>query len=209
FLKDTALRFVAVNAPFCRAVGRAEADILGKTDLDLYPPELAERNRAADRQVLARGARLEAEEQNLISGQLRTVRVVKTPVRREGGGVGGVLGIFWDVTEQRALEGQLQQAQKMEAVGLLAGGVAHEFNNLLTVILGNISLTLHTTDDADPNHELLAAAELACTRAGDLTQQLLGFSRYGPWRPQPTHLRPVVGATGPPAPRHSPPSTAP
>src|SRR5262249_10606818 len=57
FLKDTALRFVAVNAPFCRAVGRAEADILGKTDLDLYPPELAERNRAADRQVLARGAR--------------------------------------------------------------------------------------------------------------------------------------------------------
>src|SRR5262249_44556175 len=131
FLKDTACRFVAVNGPVARALGRPEAEIIGKTDFDLFPPALAAELRAADLRVLGEGPRLEREKQVVHEGKTWTLRTVKTPVRDEHGQPAGVLGIVWDVTEERLLEAQLRQAQKMEAVGQLAGGVAHDFNNLL------------------------------------------------------------------------------
>jgi PAS domain S-box-containing protein len=188
FLKDEHLRFVAVNRVFCRQVGLPEAEIIGKSDFDFYPAHLAEKYRADDRLVLAEGNRLELEEQNLSDGQVRTVRVIKTPVKDDQGKVAGVLGIFWDVTEQRALEAQLRHAQKMEAVGQLAGGVAHDFNNLLTVILGNVSLARATLAIGDPNEELLSLTERAALRAAELTSKLLGFSRRTTLRLESTNL---------------------
>src|SRR5262249_9130989 len=174
--KDTGLRFVAANGPLCRALGCAESDIVGKNDFDFFPPDLARKHRADDLRVLAEGKRLEVEEQVLIAGQRRQGRTVKTPVRDDQGrGVGGH-GIFWDVTEQRALEAQLRQAQKMEAVGQLAGGVAHDFNNLLTAILGNLSLIVAGLPAGHPTRALAGAAEQAGLRAATLTSQLLGFS---------------------------------
>src|SRR5262249_45750492 len=149
---------------------------------------LAEKYRADDRLVLAEGKRLELEEQNLSDGQLRTVRVIKTPVKDDQGKVAGVLGIFWDVTEQRALESQLRHAQKMEAVGQLAGGVAHDFNNLLTVILGNVSLARASLAVNDANEELLSLTEKAALRAAELTSKLLGFSRRTTLRLESTNL---------------------
>jgi PAS domain S-box-containing protein len=177
FLKDRDLRFVAANTPFCRATDRAEAELIGKSDFDLYPRYLAEKYRADDLRVLQEGIRLDLEEQNQQGNRLRSVRVVKTPVKDEFGRVVGVLGIFWDITEQQALEAQLRQAQKMEAVGQLAGGVAHDFNNLLTVILGNLSFVLSRPGSSEEAHELLQHAQQAGLRAADLTRRLLGFSR--------------------------------
>ncbi len=188
FLKDRDLRFVAANRPFCEALGVAEADLVGKTDLDFYPPHLADKYRADDRLVLTEDRRVEVEEENVINGRSCVVRVVKTPVKDDQGNTVGVLGIFWDVTQQRALEAQLRQAGKLEAVGQLAGGVAHDFNNLLTAILGNLSLISANLSTADPNQELLATAEKAALRAATLTSQLLGFSRKTLLRPQPTNL---------------------
>jgi PAS domain S-box-containing protein len=189
FLKDRHLRYVAANRPFCQSVGlESEDQIIGKDDHALYPPDLAEQYRNADRLVLQEGRRLELEEKNLIGGKPRTVQKVKSPVRDDHGEIVGVLGIFWDVTDQRNLEAQLRQAHKMEAVGQLAGGIAHDFNNLLTGILGNLSLALNDLPKDHPVVELLSSAEVAALRAAELTRQLLGFSRRAPLVPQPLDL---------------------
>src|SRR5262249_35054730 len=91
--------------------------------------------------------------------------------------VGGTILLSEVITEQKRLQDQLRQAQKMEAVGQLAGGVAHDFNNMLTVILGDSE---HLTEQIDPDkaigrdlREIVAAAQ----RAATLTRQLLAFSR--------------------------------
>jgi PAS domain S-box-containing protein len=192
FLKDADFRFVAVNPPFCRAIGRSEAEILGRTDFDFYPAELAEKFREDDRQVLLHNKRIDAEEQSMFGGQRRFVRIVKTPVREEQGGIEGVLGIFWDVTEQRSLESQLRQAQKMEAVGQLAGGVAHDFNNLLTAILGNLSLLSTSLNLNGAACEILHSAETAALRAANLTSQLVGLARRTLLRPEAASLNSLV-----------------
>ncbi len=195
FLKDQSFRFIAANKPFCQGLGLSKADIVGKTDFDSYPRPLAEKYRADDLLVLKEGRRVETEEHNFRDGKLRTFRIVKTPVKDDDGRMVGVLGIFWDVTEQRHLEAQLRQAQKMEAVGQLAGGVAHDFNNLLTAILGNIALTLGSLPETEPSRELLLAAENAAVRASELTNRLLGFSRQTILRPQPTNLHTCIEET--------------
>jgi two-component system cell cycle sensor histidine kinase/response regulator CckA len=195
FLKDRDLRFVAVNQPFCRNLGRTEQEIIGKTDFDFFPEELAEKYRADDRRVLQEKHRLDIEEQNPQHGRILTVQTVKTPVLNDHGEAVGVLGIFWDVTDQRNMEAQLRQAHKMEAVGQLAGGIAHDFNNLLTGILGNLALALVDLPDSHPCRELLTSAETAGLRAAELTRQLLGFSRRTPLLPRPVDLNASIDET--------------
>jgi PAS domain S-box-containing protein len=187
FLKDRDLRFVAVNRCFCQELGLTEREVLGKNDFDFSPPNLAAKYQADDRRVLTEGQRIEIEEQNAHGGKTRTVRVVKTPVR-EGDRIVGVLGIYWDVSEEVRLEEQLRQAQKMEAVGQLAGGVAHDFNNLLTSVLGNLSLLQAQLGSSHSGQELIHAAEQAAWRAAHLTRQLLSFSRRTVLHTEPTSL---------------------
>jgi PAS domain S-box-containing protein len=195
FLKDQELRFLAANRAFCRSLGCSEADMIGKNDFDFYPPHLAEKYQADDRLVLGEGRNLELEEQTLIGSEVRTVQVVKTPLRDAQGQVLGVLGIFWDVTEQRHLEAQLRQTHKMEALGQLAGGIAHDFNNLLAAMLGNVELILSELPEGHRWRELLTTAVNAGFRAAELTRQLLSFSRQTPLRPEPANLNQSVEET--------------
>ena len=195
FLKDGDFRYIAANKQFCQGVALTEAELVGKTDFDLFPKHLAEKYRTDDLTVLLEDRRLEVEEQTYVDGKQRTVRVIKTPVKDAQGRVTGVLGIFWDVTEQRVLEAQLRQAQKMDAVGQLAGGVAHDFNNLLTAILGNLSLVLTGMSTNDPHRELVSSAEKAALRSADLVRKLLGFSRRTMLRLEPLDVNTAVRET--------------
>ena len=110
-------------------------------------------------------------------GQLYTEEMTITPVKDAHGEVAHFVAIKQDVTEQRALERQLRQAQKMEAVGQLAGGVAHDFHNLMGVILGYSEILEGQLDPADPNRKKIEQMHRAATRAVSLTGQLLAFSR--------------------------------
>lgn len=85
--------------------------------------------------------------------------------------------IVHDITEKRTLENQLHQAQKMESVGRLAGGVAHDFNNMLSVILGYSELVLEKIPPDDPLYEDIGEIQAAGRRAADVTRQLLAFAR--------------------------------
>jgi len=98
------------------------------------------------------------------------------------GAVGETLGwleINGDITERRRIEEQLRHTQKLESLGVLAGGVAHDFNNLLTGILGNASLALDRVPEHNPNHVLLEEVMRAAERAADLTRQLLAYAGKG------------------------------
>jgi PAS domain S-box-containing protein len=102
------------------------------------------------------------------------------------------VGISVDITERRTLEAQYLQSQKMEAVGRLAGGVAHDFNNLVTGILGFCELLLADFDPGDPRCADIAEIQKAGASAADLTRQLLAFSRKGIIEPTRFDLNGVV-----------------
>lgn len=100
--------------------------------------------------------------------------------------------VLRDLTQQKQLEAELRQAQKMEAVGQLAGGVAHDFNNILTVVLGYAQALLNGNPPGDPQHEALSEIVKAADRAASLTRQLLAFGRRQILRPRVLDLNSVV-----------------
>jgi two-component system cell cycle sensor histidine kinase/response regulator CckA len=199
YVKDLSLRFVLVNQAFCRDFNVSLVELQGRDDGAIFSRALAEKLRAGDRRVLREGTSLETEEQILMASgrresasggrespeaRLRTLRLVRTPYYGPIG-IAGVVGMFWDITDQRHLENQARKAQKMEAVAQLAGGIAHDFNNLLTGILGNLALARKELPEETPLRSLLAQAAEAGQRAADLTRQLLGFSRRIQPHPEP------------------------
>ena len=110
-------------------------------------------------------------------GTLYTEETTISPVRDPAGRIVNYVAVKRDITAYLLLTAQFQQAQKMEAVGLLAGGVAHDYNNMLSVILGYVELALNKVDPDQPVHADLEEIYKAATRSADITCQLLAFAR--------------------------------
>jgi two-component system cell cycle sensor histidine kinase/response regulator CckA len=124
------------------------------------------------------------------SGRLIDVEIAVHEI--EYGGKPAQLAVIMDVTGRRQLEDQLRQAQKMEAVGMLAGGVAHDFNNLLTIITGYSQLILNSLGPHDGNRHSAEQIMKAGERAAALTKQLLAFSRRQVLQPKVLELNKLV-----------------
>lgn len=103
FRKDRSGRFTFVNEPFAASLGRTAAEIVGRTDADLFAPELAEKFRQDDEQVMQSGKAIELEERTALGPKVKYVRVNKTPLRDERGNIVGMQGIAWDITERQEL----------------------------------------------------------------------------------------------------------
>lgn len=117
-------------------------------------------------------------------GRALTVSVFAGHMEDEAGQISGFVLHFIDATDQRDLELQFTQAQKMQAVGQLAGGVAHDFNNVLTALTGFCEILLERHPSGDPDHQELQQIYQSGNRATDLVRQLLAFSRKQTLRPK-------------------------
>jgi PAS domain S-box-containing protein len=126
------------------------------------------------------------------SGALRWLHSTGRVIPGPDGQAERVAGVSVDVTERVQLEAQLRQAQKMEAVGQLAGGVAHDFNNMLMVIMASARFARESLAPDAPAQEDLGAVEEAARRAAQLTRQLLAFSRKQLLKPEMLDLNEVV-----------------
>jgi two-component system, cell cycle sensor histidine kinase and response regulator CckA len=127
-------------------------------------------------------------------GTIRWVYDRAFPIRNAAGDVVRIVGLASDITKEKTLEEQFRQAQKMEAVGRLAGGVAHDFNNILSVILSYAELLLGAFKTDDPMHADIDEIRKAGQRAADLTRQLLQFSRQELIQPKVVDVNDVLSS---------------
>lgn len=171
-------KIIFVNPAFTQMTGYTPADVLGLTPRLLQGPR-------TDRAVLDR-LRLNLEAGDTFSGETINYRKDGTefvlewqiaPLLNSRSEITHFVAIQRDITARKRLEAQLVQSQKMETVGKLAGGVAHEFNSILTAIIGQSELLLHDLPSASPLAGKVTAINQAAGRAAILTRQLLAYGR--------------------------------
>ena len=196
FWKNANLDYIGCNRPFALDAGLSSAEeIIGKSDFDMFWREHAGRFREIDREVIDTGTPKQQYEysRQSVDGQKVWLRLNKSPLIDPDGNIHGVLGIYEDITAYRKLEAQLRQAQKMEAFGQLAGGVAHDFNNILTVILSHASLLEMGEFTQEKLTQSILQINQAAEKAANLTRQLLAFSRRQILQTIDLDLNEVVG----------------
>jgi PAS domain S-box-containing protein len=190
-------RILDVNQQACRSLGYAREELIGANVRDIEVDFAAAK-------VAEQWKRLGAEEPVTIEGRHRrkdgeTFPVEVRVTRIESSGEGLMLALVRDISQRKRaeaektkLEEQLRHAMKMEAIGALAGGVAHDFNNILTAILGYATLLEQRPDSRETVERAAGVITKAAERARQLTGQLLGFARKGKHRVRPVDIHQTV-----------------
>jgi len=177
-LQDRDSVYRAVNKAFCRLVGKSEHEVIGRTDFDLFVPRQAEANRQEDIGVLQSGEALIKENRIGTDKGERWLHVVKIPVCDPDGKVVGLLCSGRDITEFKQVQERLTQAQKMEAIGQLTAGIAHEINTPLGIILGYAQLLPEEVEPGSQIHTDLRTIERHAKICRKIVSDLLRFSRH-------------------------------
>ena len=179
FALDLNGNLISLNKAAERITGYRRHELLGRNIASLLEPEAA--RQVTERIQRALGGETSAEFELPIrtkSGQ-RLILEVSARLQFTHGRPSGIQGIGRDVTERKRLEAELRERQRMEAVAELAGGLAHEFNNLLTAILGYADLLVSQSAPGEFVHEAAEVIQRAAERAQQLSTRLLGFARRG------------------------------
>jgi two-component system cell cycle sensor histidine kinase/response regulator CckA len=184
YVKDIDGRYLLVNRGFEDLFHVTRDQIRGQTDAALFAPDRAQAARAHDLRVLEANGPLQWEELHPQEDGMHSYVALKFPLHDSTGRAFATCGISTDITERKRLEAQLMQSQKLESIGRLAGGVAHDFNNILTAILGYGEIVTRELAPDNPLVEDVEEIKLAAERAGRLTRQLLIFARRGVVEPR-------------------------
>ncbi len=190
YLFDERGRFLRWNRNLEWVTGYTAADLSVMQPLDIVAPADRPRLERCMADVFSKGS--SSSEADLLKEDGSTTPYFFTGTLIEIAGRPCVVGMAMDLESQRRLEEQLRQSQKMEAIGQLAGGVAHDFNNILTVILSNADILLSALGPEDPRREELEGIREASQRAASLTRQLLAFSRKQMLRPKIVNLNSAI-----------------
>lgn len=128
-------------------------------------------------------------------GAVIDVAFSSSPLVAESGMLAATICVLDDITQRKAIATQLYQAQKMEAVGQLTGGLAHDFNNILGVAIGNLDLLAEELEQQPDTLELVEAAQASLLKGADLTRQLLAFARRQPLQPERVQIEDLLAAS--------------
>lgn len=194
WIKDERGRYVYLSRTYEDRFGVLLEDWRGKTDADLWPAEIAETFRRSDRAVLDARRAIEVEEETINPDGSRCYWLNSKFPFSDADGHRYVGGIGIDVTARKRAESVFHQAQKMETVGRLAGGVAHEFNNLLQGIVGYTELSRTHVAPDHPIGAYLNTINDAAIHAATLTRRLLAFAQRQMISPAPFNLNDHISA---------------
>ena len=188
FLADVEGNVLVANAEGCRRLGIDPENATAEDVFRRFPPDIAQSRREQAQKVYESGQAVHFEDERLGRHYATTIY----PCYDEDDSFSGVAVFSSDITERKRLEEQLRQAQKMEAIGQLAGGVAHDFNNILQALMGYNTLLLNDLPEADETHGFVEEMAKGVERAAGLTRQLLMFSRRQIMQPKDLDLNEIV-----------------
>jgi len=187
-------RFSKVNRALCQLLGYTEAEMLTRTFQEITHPENLRANVENMKRMLAGEiASYHTEKRYLHAlGHPVTVLLDVSLVRNDQGQPLHFIAQVQDITEKKKLEAQLFQSQKMETVGKLAGGIAHEFNSIMTAILGQSEMLIGDLPPQSPQGKNAIEIRHAANRAAKLTAQLLAYGRKQILQPRALNLNEII-----------------
>ena len=193
FLKSIDRRYLVVNQQFCKVNGLTEKELIGRSDDEVFASAINAKFRDTDLRVLNEGNAINFEDHRTIDGRKYVFFVSKFPIFAEDGSVTAIGGVAVDVTErveiearERAAERELLKNQRLESIASISAGIAHQFNNLLAIILSNTEMMAQQRairaplGTQNPQSEITHAVE----RASRLCRQMLAYSGLAPMNPQ-------------------------
>jgi len=198
FMKDKNGRYVYLNQAYETLYGIDPKDRIGKTDDELFPPDVAEQIKANDRYVMTEGIVYQDFENVEFNGTVYHHLASKFPIFKKGKAT-IMAGIAFDITkrvnaekENKRLEEQLQRSQRMESLGLLAGGVAHDLNNVLSGTVSYPELLLMDLPENSPLRKPIQTIQQSGQKAAEIVQDLLTLTRRGVMHNEVLNLNQIV-----------------
>jgi PAS domain S-box-containing protein len=191
-LQDRHASYRAVNKAFGRILGRNVAEIVGKTNFDLLPRRMAEKFQAEDQAIYATGKSLVKETRTRTPAGERWFHVVKLPIYDADGHHAGFLCTGHDITDLKRIQEQLYQAQKMEAIGQLIAGIAHEINTPLGIALGFVQVLREEVAAECQIGRDLETVEKQIQVCKKIVADLLKFSRQSDTRHLPLDINEAI-----------------